>query len=48
MKVIFYVEATDSGVLEVPDGTPDWQLQNMACDFVADNVDAYYEIVEDE
>lgn len=49
MKVIFYCNADISDEYEFPDDASEEELSDAACDWVADNVIGYYDIVyEDE
>ena len=48
MKVQFYPYNIDSDVIEVPDDITDDELNDMACEWVADNVCGYYKIVDED
>jgi len=48
MKVQFYISAIDSDVYEVPDDITDDELNDMACEWVTDNVRGDYVIVDED
>ena len=45
MKVQFYPNDIESDVIEVPDDTSEEELNDMACEWVADNVAGFWRIV---
>lgn len=47
MKVVFYPDGIESDVIEVPDDTSDDELDDMACDWVADNVAGFWDVIEE-
>lgn len=46
MRVRFYPDDFKSDIIEVPDDITDDELNEMACDWVADNIAGFYEVVE--
>ena len=46
MKVVFYPNDIDSDIIEVPDDITIDELDEMACDWVADNVAGFWKVVE--
>lgn len=48
MKVRFFCYEDMSEVYEVDEGLSDSDLSDMACDWVADNVAGYYEVIDDD
>ena len=47
MKVRFFVQAYESDEYEFPDEVSDYELEQMAFEWLDDNVYAEYEIIED-
>lgn len=45
MKIKFYPNDIESDVIEVPDDISEDELNDMACDWVADNVSGFWEEV---
>lgn len=48
MKVIFYCSANNSDVYEFPDDATELELFDAANEWVADNVGAWYEVIDEE
>ena len=48
MKVIFYPNDIESDVIEVPDEITEDGLNDMACDWVCDNICGCWRIIEEE
>ena len=46
MKVVFYPDGIESDVIEVSDDISEDELSNMACDWVADNVAGFWDVIE--
>lgn len=47
MKVKFYPNDIESDVIEVPDDISEDELNDMACDWVADNVAGFWKKVRE-
>lgn len=47
MKVVFYPNNIESDVIEVPDDVSEDELNDMACDWVADNVAGFWDVIEE-
>lgn len=47
MKVIFYPDDIESDVIELPDDISEDELNDMACDWVANNVAGFWDVVEE-
>lgn len=47
MKVVFYCSMDESDVYEFPDDISEEELTDMACEWVADNVEGYWEEVDE-
>ena len=47
MKIKFYPNDIESDVIEVPDDISEDELNDMACDWVADNVAGFWEKVQE-
>lgn len=47
MKVVFYPNNIESDVIEVPDDISEDELNDMACDWVADNVAGFWDVIEE-
>lgn len=47
MKVVFYPDNIESDVIEVPDDISEDELDDMACDWVADNIAGFWDIIEE-
>ena len=47
MKVIFYPDNIESDVIEVPNDISEDELNDMACDWVADNVAGFWDVIEE-
>lgn len=45
MKVRFYPDEICSDVIEVPDDITEYELNDMACDWVANNVCGFWDII---
>ncbi len=48
MKVVFGCSREESDVYDYPDGTSERKLLRDAADWVADNVEGFYEIIDEE
>lgn len=46
MKVIFYPDDVESDIFDVPDDITEDGLSDMACEWVADNVVGFWEVIE--
>lgn len=47
MKVIFYPDDIESDVIELPDDISEDELNDMACDWVANNVAGFWDVIEE-
>ena len=47
MKIRFFPDDIDSDVIEVPDDISEDELNDMACDWVANNVCSFWEEVNE-
>lgn len=47
MKVVFYPDNIESDVIEVPDDISEDELDDMACDWVVDNVAGFWDVIEE-
>lgn len=47
MKVVFYPDGIESDVIEVPDDISEDELNDMACDWVANNVAGFWDVIEE-
>ena len=47
MKVVFFPNDIESDVIEVPDDITRDELNDMACDWVCDNVAGYWRVVSE-
>lgn len=47
MKIKFFPNDIESDVIEVPDDISEDELNDMACDWVADNVAGFWEEVQE-
>lgn len=47
MKVIFYPDDIESDVIELPDDISENELNDMACDWVANNVAGFWDVIEE-
>ena len=45
MKVIFYPDDVESDIYDVPDDITEDELSDMACEWVADNVQGFLEVI---
>ena len=45
MRVQFYPDDIDSDVIEVPDDISEDELSDMACEWVADNVQGFWRVI---
>ena len=47
MKVIFYPDDIDSDIINVPNDITEDELSDMACEWVADNVQGFWKVIEE-
>lgn len=47
MRVMFYPNDIESDIIEVPDDITCDELDEMACDWVADNVAGFWKVVDE-
>lgn len=47
MKVIFYPDDVESDIFDVPDDITEDELSDMACEWVADNVQGFWKVIEE-
>lgn len=47
MKVVFYPDSIESDVIELPDDISEDELNDMACDWVANNVAGFWDVIEE-
>lgn len=47
MKVVFYPDNIESDVIELPDDISEDELNDMACDWVANNVAGFWDVIEE-
>lgn len=47
MKVVFYPDNFESDVIEVPDDISEYELNDMACDWVANNIAGFWDVIEE-
>lgn len=47
MRVIFYPDDWESDIIEVPDDITEDELNVMACDWVANNIAAFWKVVDE-
>ena len=47
MKLIFYPDDIESEVIELPDDISEDELNDMACDWVANNVAGFWDVIEE-
>ena len=47
MRVIFYPDDFESDIIEVPDGITEDELNEMACDWVANNIAGFWKVVDE-
>ena len=47
MRVIFYPDNFESDIIEVPDDITEDELNEKACDWVADNVAGFWKAVDE-
>ena len=47
MRVMFYPNDIESDIIEVPDDISEDELDEMACDWVADNVAGFQKVVDE-
>lgn len=47
MKVIFYPDDIESDIIEVPDDISEDELNEMACDWVAENIVGCWDVVDE-
>ena len=46
MKVRFYPDTFESDIIEVPDDITDDELNDMACEWVADSIPGFWEVLD--
>ncbi len=47
MKVRFYPDYFESDIIEVPDDISEDELNDMACEWVADNIAGFWATIEE-
>jgi len=47
MKVKFFPDDIDSDIVTVPDDITEDELSDMACEWVADNVLGFWEVIDE-
>lgn len=47
MRVRFYPDDFESDIIEVPDDITDDELNEMACDWVANNIAGFWNVVDE-
>lgn len=47
MKVVFYPNDIESDVIELPDDISEDELNDIACDWVANNVAGFWDVIEE-
>lgn len=47
MKVVFYTDYFESDIIEVPDDITKDDLDEMACEWVADNITGFWDVVDE-
>lgn len=47
MKVVFYPDDIESDVIELPDDISEDELNDIACDWVANNVAGFWDVIEE-
>lgn len=47
MKVVFYPDSIESDIIELPDDISEDELNDMACDWVANNVAGFWDVIEE-
>lgn len=45
MRIRFYPDTFESDIIEVPDDITEEELNDMACEWVADNIPGYWTVV---
>ena len=48
MKVRFYPDDIDSDVIDVPDDITEDELNDMACEWVSNNVPGFWTVIESD
>lgn len=46
MRVVFYPDDWESDIIEVPDDITEDELDEMACDWVANNITGFWKVVD--
>lgn len=47
MRVVFYTDYFESDIIEVPDDITKDDLDEMACEWVADNITGFWDVVDE-
>lgn len=47
MRVVFYPDDWESDIIEVPDDITEDKLNEMACDWVANNIAGFWKVVDE-
>lgn len=45
MRIRFYPDTFESDIMEVPDDITEEELNDMACEWVADNIPGYWKVI---
>lgn len=48
MRIRFYPDTFESDIIEVPDDITEEELNDMACEWVADNIPGYWRVIGGE
>jgi len=48
MKVQFYPDTFESDIIDVPDDITEDELYDLACEWVDDNIQGLWRVIEDE
>lgn len=47
MRVVFYTDYFESDIIEVPDDITKYDLDEMACEWVDDNITVFWDVVDE-
>lgn len=47
MKVVFYPDSIESDIIELSDDISEDELNDIACDWVANNVAGFWDVIEE-
>ena len=47
MRVVFYPDDWESDIIEIPDDITEDELNEMACDWVANNIAGFWNVVDE-